>query len=451
MKKIIITTGIIAITGGLATAVLMSSCGPDCEIDDQPSVIVHLVDQDAAEGTVTHVSAESVTYEYVNDNGETVTEEAECANPDDGCTDWLLGDGVPRTYSIHANVCNNRYDSSITLEFNEEGCVDTQMVDISVSTNDCPGDIQAPEPPRPSDETQDPLTWKVPIEPACTLEARFSALVSVYAEIDGRVVPIGVDRAYYVIDPSEDGRGKGKGHDKGKGEGHEKAIGEGHHKDGRDEEIDAFCFDDQCTKFGAGIEQEGTILVGAEACGQIVEATVDVAKTEDGCHVATENVVLTFDSARGTACETKRDFEATEQRAECPSGLMAPSAYLWPVKQEGDMMISVPTEELRYFVGDPNEPGEVGDPAWCARKTAGDKCALWVTGWGQTGRFTAYTKKCGIDTVVNYAVEPDENGCGAQTQYVMVSVDERGCIRPPLGPTGDAPPDTPAVGTEVTQ
>jgi hypothetical protein len=448
-QKIIITTGVIAVAGGLATALLMPSCEPACEIDENPSVIVSVVDEAAAGDTVTYVKADEVWYEYKNEDGELVREQATCANDD--CSEWTAGGGEPGSYAIYAKVCGEEYKTSVTLEFNEEGCTDTQMVDIAVSTVDCPDfEVQPPEPPRPTVAEWNPLQWKVSIEPYCTLEARFSTVVALWAEIDGRMIPISADRAYYVVDPSGDqgDTGKGEGHEKGIGKGHEKAKGKGHHKgDIHDEELPGLCLDHECTRFAAGVEQDGTILVGAEACGQVVEATVEVPMTEDGCHVETQNVILNFDSARGTECEAKLDWQANPPRPQCEAGVMSPSAYLWPIKTVGDMVITIPTDELRYFVG---EPEEVGDPAWCVYHHENGKCGLWITGWGQTGRFTAYTKKCGIDTVVNYTVEATEDGCDAETEFVMVDVDTHGCIRPPLGPgEGEGGPGTPAAGTDV--
>ena len=58
MKKVVITTGIVAIAGGLATAVFMPSCEPECDVEAKPSVIVRLVDQDAAGATLTQVRAD---------------------------------------------------------------------------------------------------------------------------------------------------------------------------------------------------------------------------------------------------------------------------------------------------------------------------------------------------------------------------------------------------------
>lgn len=420
MKKVVITTGIVAIAGGIATALFMPSCEPECEVEAKPSVIVRLVDQNAAGATLTQVRADEVWYEWTNEDGETVKQQATCM--DDECTEWMLGTGAAGSYEYHAKVCGRQFDASVSVELNDGGCeVDTQLVDLSVSTVDCPG-LQAPEspelptPPPPTDSTMDDvLKWQIPSGPTCTLEARFSVVASLYTERNGRMVPIGTNRAYFIHDP---------------------------HAGDPGEEIPAMCLDQACTRFGAGLELEGRIVVGAEACGQSVEASFEVGRTADGCHVETQFATLKFDAV---ACQGDPIYEPTPPKPECPSTAPAPSAYVFPVYQQGDMLISKPTADLTYTVGE-----EFRGRGFCANEAAGGKCALWITGWGRTGEFTAFTEACGIESAIPFTVEPTADRCGPDTQYVLAFVDTRGCLLP-ASPEGHPPPTTPAAGNDVTQ
>jgi hypothetical protein len=453
MKKVVITTGLFAIAGGLATALFMPSCDPECEVQDKPSVIVRLVDQNAAGVTLTEVHAAEVWYEWTDEDGNKVEQKAECV--DDECSEWMLGDGAPGQYAFHAKVCGRQFDSSITLELGQDGCsADTELVDLSISTVDCP-DIMAPppaEPPPPQaglpTTERDVLAWQIGGE-SCTLEARFSVVASLFTERNGRMVPVGADRAYYILNPVvvEDGPGKGLGHDKHIGEGHDIGKGKGHDKDGdvvRGEELEGLCIDEHCTRFAAGIEFAGTILVGAEACGQSKEVTVEVGRTEDGCHVATQTAVLTFD---GLPCKGEAVYEAPPSKPECPSTAPPPSAFVWPVYQKGDMLFTQGTEDLIYTVNGTRGRGT------CAYETPNGKCGLWITGTaGETGDFVAYTATCGVESAIPYTVELDETGCFPDTRYVLASVDTHGCITP-FSPEPRVPSDpaVPVAGTDVRE
>ena len=451
MKKFIITTGVIAVAGGLVTAAAVSSCDTTCEVEAKPSVIVQVVDQETAAGTTARVSAQEVWYEWTNEDGEVVKEAAECV--DEGCTEWVLGNGQPGVYAFHATVCGQVFESEVTLDFNDEGCeVDTRIVDLSVSTSACPTDIQAPEPPTSGPPPSVP-PWLAPSDPACTLEARFSVVGALWGEVEGRMVPIEADRVYFIHQPTsaeggEDEGGKGKGHEIGKGKGHEIGKGKGHGEHDEDgagpEETPAICLDEGCTRFAAGVETMGRFTVGAEACGQVVEATATVGRTEDGCHVDTQSVVLQFDASK---CRDTPTIQANPEQPECPSTTHTPSAVIMPVVQEGDMLRPQPTSTLMFAVAGREVDGRKAQ-GFCAVEAANDLCEVWIAGWGRTGDFVAYTEACGIETAVSYSVPMAEDGCGPDTLWLPVSVDTRGCIQAP-STEGNPPPVTPAAGTDI--
>jgi hypothetical protein len=255
MKRVVITTGVLAIVGGAATILLMPSCDPDCEVQPKPSVILQIVAKQP-KAVANDLVAEDVWYEHTNADGETTTKQAECM--DDECTEWMLGDGSPGTYEYHATVCGHQYDASVTLEYNDDGCeVDTQMIELPV---DSCADALAPEPPRPpqSGEPELGITQKT-----CTLEARPSVLVSVMGQVDSHLVPLPADRVFYEVHrPGEPSTGQMPG----------------------------VCLNETCSMFAAGFEQTGSFEVGAEVCGEVITAKVRVDKTSNGCHVNTQQI-----------------------------------------------------------------------------------------------------------------------------------------------------------------
>lgn len=62
--------------------------------------------------------------------------------------------------------------------------------------------------------------------------------------------------------------------------------------DGRTHEARCIEGDAECTSWIAGLELEGEIIVSTKHCGTLVSETVYVERTHDGCHVATEYVLL---------------------------------------------------------------------------------------------------------------------------------------------------------------
>jgi hypothetical protein len=432
MKRVVISTGIVAAAGGIASVLLMPSCDPDCEVAAKPSVIVQLQAKQPTVGSEGLV-AEKVWYEWTGEDGEKLSSQAECM--DDECTEWMLGEGRPGTYAFHATVCGKQYDSSVTLELNDEGCeVDTQMVELPV---DACGDM-TPEPPRPAQMVEGSELDVRYDQKTCTLEARVSVLVSVVGQVDSHLVPAPTDRVFYSVHqpptpehPDHPTQGVHPQHPD-----HPERPNTG--------ELAGMCLNEDCSLFAAGFEQTGDFTVGAEVCGEVVTAKVTVGKTSDGCHVETQQLRLVADLSN---CKTQLDVKvpAIEPRPQCEGVEMRASAFVLPVTDGGDVWLPYPTEKLIYVHEGARHLG------YCAREAANGKCTMWVAGFGHTGRFQAFTETCGIESAVTFSVEPTEDGCYPDTEFVPVFVDTHGCIRSAWPPKGNPPPSTPAGSGEITK
>lgn len=416
MKRVVITTGIVAVIGGAATILLMPSCDPDCEVLSKPSVILQIIAKQPTAGANDDIVAEKVWYEWTNEDGETVSKQAECM--DDECTEWMLGDGAPGTYAYHASVCGQQYDASVTLELNDGGCeVDTQMVELPV--NGC-ADMREPESSQPP-QAGDPeltLTQKV-----CTLEARPSVLVNVVGQVGSRLVPLPAEHAVYEV------------HQPPKPE---------HPPHSNRGELPGICLNEACSVFAAGFETTGDFEISAEVCGEVVRTRATVGKTSNGCHVETQHVQLMGDASK---CKDPLVFAATpiNPRPECDREDMPVSALVFPVTDGGDVWIPYPTAALHYVHDGATHR------AYCAQKADNGKCIWWAVSGGHTGRFQAFTETCGIETGVTFSVETTEDGCYPVTEFVPVFVDTHGCIRSPWPPKVTPPPTTPAITGEVHQ
>jgi hypothetical protein len=432
MRSVVITTGIVAVAGGIATILFMPSCDPDCPVQAKPSVIVQVVDKQPNAGAIGSVAAENVWYEWTNEDGETVTKDAECM--DDECTEWMLGEGSPGTYAFHATVCGQQYDSTVTLELNDDGCeVDTQMVELPV--NAC-ADALSPEIRPPQSEPLDPsqdVTQKV-----CTLEARASVLVSVVGQVGSHLVSVAPDRAFYEVHepptpehPEHPTKGQHPEHPE-------------HPEHPNSGELPGLCLNEDCSLFAAGFEKTGDFTVGAEVCGEVIKTRATVGKTGNGCHVETQHVQLLADISK---CKPALGYAPPAIRPECDGeARMRASAFVLPVTDGGDVWMPYPTEGLTYVHDGVNYEG------YCAQKADNGRCTWWVAGFGRTGRFKAFTTACGIETAVSFSVGATEDGCYPETEFVPVFVDTHGCIRsawPP--PVGNPPPSTPAAADQITE
>jgi hypothetical protein len=409
MKRVVITTGIVAAAAGIGSVLLMPSCDPDCEVEAKPSVIVQLrAKQAIAAGE--SVAADKVWYEWLGEDGERLTGQAECV--DDECTEWMLGDGRPGTYELHATVCGKQYDSSLMLGLDDEGCqAGTEVVELPVDA--CAG-MLPPESPPPAQlhEVADLDLAQGPEEKTCTLEARVSVLVSVVGQVESHLMPVPTDRTFYEV---QDGG-----------------------------ELPGMCINADCSQFAAGFEQTGDFTVGAEVCGQTLTASATVGKTGNGCHVETQQLQLVADVSK---CKPPmlQGSPATPQLASQCDVEMRASAFVFPVTDGGDVWIPYPTEKLVYVHDGEQHEG------YCAQEAANGKCTWWVAGFGQTGRFQAFTETCGVESAVSFSVEPREDGCYPDTEFVPVFVDTHGCIRSAWPPKGNPPPNTYAGSDQITE
>jgi hypothetical protein len=303
----------------------------------------------------------------------------------------------------------------VTLERGADGCeVDTQMIELPVEACTNALSVESPRPSASHDvEASSPKV--------CTLEARVSVLVSVAGEVDSHIVAVAPDRAFYEV--------------------HEPATPEQDPPEVA-EQLPGLCLNEDCSLFAAGFERAGDFTVGVEACGETITANVTVGKTSDGCHVETEAVRLLADVS---TCNTPVSYVPELPKPTCERVEQRASAFVLPVTDGGDVWIPFPTERLIYV------HDGVRHRADCAQETPDGRCTMWVTGWGLTGRFQAFTEACEIESAVSFSVEATEDGCSPDTEFVPVFVDTYGCIRSAWPPKSNPPPTTPDAGDEITK
>lgn len=424
------TTGVVALAGGAASILFMPSCDPECEDRPKPSVILQIVADHPTADVPSSIGADEVWYEWTNEDGEKVSRQAECIDEDmedmpGKCTEWLIGDGGPGVYDYHATVCGQQYDSSVTLDLNDDGCeVDTQMIELPVQG--CAVALASESPPSQTPAAELDITQKF-----CTLEARPSVLVSVVGQIDSHLAPLPAARVFYEVHepptPKQPTNVRPSRLPEQPNSG----------------EMPGFCLNETCSMFAAGFEQTGDFEVGAEVCGQVVRASVSVGETSNGCHVDTQHLQLMADASK---CKGPQIVSTPPPppKPECGTQMTA-SAFLSPVTDAGDFWMPHPTDNL-YFIHE-----GIRHEGYCAQKAANGKCKWWVTGWGLTGRFEAFTETCDVETGVTYTVEMSEDGCHPETQFVPVFVDTHGCIRSAWPPEGNPPPKTPAIRGEISR
>lgn len=388
MKRVFIATGITAVAGGLVTAALVSSCDTECTLEARPSAVVQFVDTSTDSSAPIFVGADSVTFSVKDDTGKEKRIDAECLDED--CTEWALGYEKPGLYKVKAQVCGKQYHAKFEVGMTEDGChVETVWEKIEVDSTRCPDPGVA--------EMDTPDDFK-PQEP-CTLEARYSVVVDVLGEVNGEMQPIGTDSRYFKWSGDPDQR-KWPGN----------------------------CLNPDCSTFAVGLEQEGRFEIGAEVCGRVVSQTVPVDETKDGCHVDTQHIRLEADLSN---CEYDPDPIKPPVDTQC-SREVRPSAILMTVTDGGDVWLPYPTQNMVY------ELNEERHKAFCADEGEDGKCTRWITGWERDGRFEARVETCDVETSISYMVEKTDDGCHADTVYLPVFMDTRGCIQAPQ-PEGVAP------------
>jgi hypothetical protein len=276
----------------------------------------------------------------------------------------------------------------------DDGChVATEWIDLQVDTSDCPSINGGTTP-----------TGGAPEPTACTLEARPSVIVDVLAEQDGRLVPIRPERVFYSWEEDPGTR-----------------------------QWPGYCMKPDCSKFIAGWEQTGTFRVAAEVCGRVVTESVEVAKTEDGCHVDTQNVALV---ATELACAAP-PFVAAPEIPTCDRRAN-PSAYVFVVEDGTDVWLPHYVDDLTVWHGSTRSKG------WCVDGRTDGRCSTFIAGWEQEGRFRVQTETCGEVIGTAFAVPMAEDGCHVLTQYVPLFVNTTGCVTAvPPGPGTPPPPSVP--------
>lgn len=355
----------------------MTSCDP-CQYAEQPSVIVHVVDQDMDHGN-RFVDAESIRYEWIDDYGEVQSKPGECIGND--CSKFKVGVGAPGDYKIYATVCGREFGTEVRVDAEEGTCeVETVVTELPVDTSQC----------EPTIVEELPLNSKK-IE--CTKWAQPSIIVRVMAEINGELMPVRAEEVTYTWSGDPDSRA-----------------------------IPAKCLTPSCSVAAAGFEQTGHFEVTAKACGKEASVEAAIQKTADSCHVATEEFELVLD---GSECYEVQEIDPEDLPSTCQASIV-PSAYIFPMNQVDGVWAPRGTESLVYeYDGERHE-------GYCARREeASDRCTMWVVGWNKSGRFKAYTDTCGVDTAVEFSVGLTEDECYPATKYIHVDVDTRGCIRAP--------------------
>jgi hypothetical protein len=196
-------------------------------------------------------------------------------------------------------------------------------------------------------------------------------------------------------------------------------------------EIPATCLNSECSQFAAGREDEGHFTVHATVCGEDFSAEVDIAKTEDGCHVDTQTVTV---QASLQMCEGGAKPAEVDIPPNCTLEAR-PSAFIFPVTDGGDVWMPHPTDQLWY------EHEDQRYKAYCAEEAENGKCAWWIAGYEQAGRFQAHTETCGEQSTIEYSVGKTEDDCHVVTEFLPVFVDTKGCITLAPPPPGEPPPN----------
>ena len=417
MQKIFIATGIVAVAGGLLTAVLVSSCDTECTMEARPSAMLEIIDGNPDTQGKVDIEPSEIWFRVTDENG-TETIRPQCMN--DSCTEWLLGYEKPGKYEVHATVCGEDYTQTFEVGMTEDNChVETENVRFQVDGALCPPSDKAAtdvkEPAEPGHGGGTPAVGtasNVEPPPGCSLEARYSVMVSV-AKGKGEEVltPVASTSRYFKYYP-DDRDSKTDGDD-------------------REVKFPGMCLNEDCSQFAAGLEQPGRFEVGAEVCGEVVAQTVTVGKTEDGCHVATQAVQLLVD---GDRCDDEPLPVAPPTEPFCDK-YARPSAIVMPVIDGGDVWLPYPTEHMHY-----ENQGETLRAKCAGELDSNGKCSRWITGWERDGDFAAYTETCENVTKVEYKVGKTMDGCHVETLYVPVFMDTRGCIQAPQPEGGEPRP-----------
>lgn len=415
-KKVFITTGAIALIGGLATAFSVASCDQVCSQEAQPSVVVRFYDE-AGQPYVNAVAG-SVAWWHITDPAIVGSapdpavmppvaegfQAAECI--DATCTAWIAGWETEGTIEVRANVCGHDYIERIDVPMQAGGChVDTQELTIAVDTSDCEDGIVDSGPPG------QPPTHPVDPDGCDSFQQRPSVIVQVATQIDGGYVPLPADAVHGTL----------------------------HAADGSTQQVvSGMCMDPICSKFAVGTEQTGEFEIQVDACGTSQTERLTVGMQADGCHVDTVQTTIVIDPDRcATHAEPGPVVVATPVPTVCD--LMArPSAIVWTLQQLDDMQLSVEVDSLWFTHEDRRHR------ATCFDAQAGDAgCSIWLAGYEHAGAIELRTEYCGAEQSKEIRVGKTADGCHVETEYVSMLLSTTGCLtgepeprQPPAPPTG---------------
>lgn len=411
-KKVFITTGLVALIGGVATAVSVSSCDDVCTMESKPSVVVKFYDElgnpyvNDVVGSVAwwHITDPVVAGSAPDPAVEPPVAEgytnAQCL--DDECSAWIAGWETEGTIEVRATVCGHEYIERIDVPMQGDMChVDTQELSIAVDTSDCDGDVVDSGPPtHPTDP-----------DGCDSFQKRPSIIVQVATTIDGGFVPLPADAVHGTL-WNEEGTAK-------------------------QEVISGMCMDPICSKFAVGIEQTGEFDVQVDVCGTSHTEKISVGMQEDGCHVDTVQKTIVIDPDSCATHEEPPTLVAQPVPKLCD--LMAhPSAIVWTLQQFDDYQASIDVDALWYTHEDQRHKARCFDA-----NAEGTGCSIWVAGLEQAGPMTLATEYCGKEQSKEIRVDMTEDGCHVETEYVSMLLSSTGCLtgepeprRPPEPPAG---------------
>lgn len=406
-KKVFLATGVIAIIGGLSTAVAVSSCDQVCTMEAKPSVVVRFYDATGAE--YTEGAATSVQWWHITDPTLVGSapdpavqppvaelQNAECM--DDECTAWIAGWETEGEIEIRATMCGHEFIERIEVPMDEYGChVETQEVNFNLGATDCaPDDVAVP----PTGE----------LGTHCTPAPHYSVIVNTVTAIDGAYVPAQPSSVYGFYRP--DGTAG-------------------------NEAISGLCLDEKCTKHAVGIEQAGPFDIKVEACGAEFTDTVTVGKTEDGCHVDTEVITIFVDPDKCVAPDPVPTLDVAPVPKVCD--LMAvPSAIVYTAKQVDDYFAPIPVDEVWGIHSGERVKG------LCVEANPDDRgCTQWVVGYELAGEMTVSAAHCGKEASADIRIDETEDGCHVITEYVTLEPDTTGCLAGEADPVRPKEPPTP--------
>jgi len=127
--------------------------------------------------------------------------------------------------------------------------------------------------------------------------------------------------------------------------------------------------------------------------------------------------------------------------AQLPPGscdrMARPSVHALVVRQYTDYFLPVDVDAV-WFEHDGNT-----FEARCIEGPNG--CEAWIAGYDLVGPITVSTEHCDEVVSETVVVESTEDGCHAQTQFMMLEVDTRGCLTATNPPQPPPPPSTPTT------